>query len=475
MTGRLEHLRVLFAEALGVPQVGPAEHFLAAGGDLAAARRLVGRVRADLGVDLSLRDFLKSPTPAGLDARCGGDPVAPAAIPRAAAARPSTGDAAIDAEIAERLRRITPAPETGSAAPDALVLLTGASGFVGAFVLAALLARGQRVTVLLRGGLARRAGLVAHLEGLGLWREDYADALEIVAGDLAAPALGLDPAARDALVRDASRIVHCAAWVNHVLPYSLLAAANAHSAAEILELAATGRPKSVTHVSTKGVLSAAHYPQDTVITAGPVVGLPPEGDGYGRSKAVAEAYIAHAAELGVRASIVRIPGVFGDRDAYQIQKNDAVWSWTKAILLTGRYPNSYDLADNELFQALPADVVAQVVLDLAHPADEPGCRFVNAVPNRVCTTRDFVAGLREAGHAVEPMDDRAWHREVGRLDVDEVWVAAVAGSLATHPEIGDPQRLPRFAVDEDPAVSEAVESAAIRTPRDVAGYIRALK
>ncbi|MEU5534174.1 SDR family oxidoreductase [Streptomyces sp. NPDC020362] len=486
---QVEVIRALFADVLGVTDVGPGDHFLGIGGDLPTATRLVRRIRTELGVELALRDFLKDPTPVGLAVRFGA-PVASLAellgaddagpgprLPHVPALPdPAGGDAAIHAEITERLRRITPALSADSAAATGgTVLLTGASGFVGAFILADLLSRGRQVAALVRGGEARRAELVLHLERLGLWRDDYAARLDIVAGDIAEPSLGLDRATYDELAQSVGGIVHCAAWVNHVLPYAMLAAANAHSAAAILELAVTRRRKPVTFVSTKGVLFPEHYPPETEITAGPVVALPPDPDGYGRSKAVAEAYFARAAELGACVSVVRIPGVFGDGGARQIQRNDAVWSWTKAILLTGRYPSSYDLPGNELFQAVPADVVAHVVIDLARPSDEPGCRFVNAVPNRVCSTRDFVAGLREAGHALEPLDDREWYAAVGRLDVDEVWVAAVAGQLATLPEIELPQRLPRFCVDDEPAVSEAVNAAAIWTPQDVAGYIRSLE
>ncbi|MEV0232694.1 SDR family oxidoreductase [Nonomuraea sp. NPDC050786] len=504
MTHQVEVIRGLFADVLGVPDVGPGDHFLRIGGDFAAANRLVGRISAELEVELALRDFLKDPTPAGLAVRLGAPSAGPAEPTGADDAGPGTGrphepappspaagDAAVHAEITARLRRIAPAPAPDPAATsvstfvptsairsadtDAPVLLTGASGFVGAFLLADLLARGRRVTVLLRGGTARRGALIdGHLKRLGLWRDDYADGLDIVGGDLVKPALGLDRATYDKLARSAGQIVHCAAWVNHVLPYAMLADANAHSAAAILELAVTGRRKPVSFVSTKGALSPAHHPPETEIAAGPVVALPPDHDGYGRSKAVAEAYFGRAAELGASVSIVRIPGVFGDRRTHQIQRNDAVWSWTRSILLTGRYPASYDLPGNELLQALPADVVAHVVLDLAQPREEPGCRFVNAVPNRVCGTRDFVAGLREAGHAVEPMDEREWHLAVSRLDVDDVWVAAVAGELATLPGIGLPQRFPRFSVEDEPAVSKVVDAAAISTSQDVAGYIRSL-
>jgi nucleoside-diphosphate-sugar epimerase len=269
-------------------------------------------------------------------------------------------------------------------------------------------------------------------------------------------------------------IVHCAAWVNHVYPYEVLAAANAHSAAAILELAVTEHRKPVTFVSSAGVFDLSRYPVGADLPARALTAFPDEHEGYSRSKAVAEAYFARAADVGARVSVVRIPKVFGDRHAHQIQDSDSIWSWTRAMLRTGRYPSSYDEPGNELFQALPADVVARVIIEAGPPSGGPGCRFVNAVPNLVCSSRNFIAGIREAGYAVEPLADRDWYEAVSKLDPEEIWVAALAGQMATAADVESPQRLHRFSLDDDPEVSALVNSAAVWTPKDVAGYVRSL-
>ncbi|MFE6072037.1 amino acid adenylation domain-containing protein [Streptomyces sp. NPDC056525] len=59
----------LWQEVLGVPKVGVLDDFLALGGDSLLVTRVAARIRADVGLDMSIRDVFESPTPAALAAR----------------------------------------------------------------------------------------------------------------------------------------------------------------------------------------------------------------------------------------------------------------------------------------------------------------------------------------------------------------------------------------------------------------------
>ncbi|MER0242571.1 amino acid adenylation domain-containing protein [Streptomyces sp. HSW2009] len=84
---REELLCRLFAEALGVPSIGPDQDFFAAGGHSLSAMRLVGTVRAALDVSLAVRDLFTARTPAATAALL--RPAGERAVPLVAGERPA--------------------------------------------------------------------------------------------------------------------------------------------------------------------------------------------------------------------------------------------------------------------------------------------------------------------------------------------------------------------------------------------------
>jgi len=142
-----------------------------------------------------------------------------------------------------------------------MVLLTGATGFVGKVVLEALLRRREelgieRVLALVRAqdpehadarfraDVVSSACFAAHAPG---WEKR----VEVLPGDVTRPALGLAHEVADRVAAEVTQVVHCAASVEFTLPLADALAVNTQGALHALELARTcARLESYVGVST---------------------------------------------------------------------------------------------------------------------------------------------------------------------------------------------------------------------------------
>src|SRR5918997_14582 len=213
---------------------------------LARAWEDVLRVEDAFGAHVPMGAFLEDPTVGGLCDRI-------EALQRDGhAERPSRPDlrteAALDPEIVPQ----------GDAAPASLldarcVFLTGATGFLGAFLLDALLRLTEaEVRCLVRPREDPSTPIHDNLRRYGLWRSEAERRVVPVVGDLGEPRFGMTEEAFGELAREVDVVVHAGAVVNLVYPYEALAPANVGGTREVLRLACLHGRKPVHHVSTNG-------------------------------------------------------------------------------------------------------------------------------------------------------------------------------------------------------------------------------
>lgn len=223
------------------------------------------------------------------------------------------------------------------------ILLTGATGYLGAFLLRALAARTPddvKIICLIRfpypteyctpAGLAR---IRANLNDLGLWTDDLLDRIEVVPGNLPQSHLGLELTAFTALAHRVRTVIHAAAAVNLVYPYAALRAANVGGTREILRLCALGGA-TLHHISTNGALPPGKWDEYTHIPLDKAVRSIP--DGYGQTKWVAEQLVRESQSRGLNAHIYRLGTLGGCSE-------------------TGA-SNPYDMLDAVLIEALRMQV-----------------------------------------------------------------------------------------------------------------------
>lgn len=182
------------------------------------------------------------------------------------------------------------------------LFITGATGFVGAFILREVLERGVPAYCLLRARDADhgRERLTSALATYDLWKPHYDSLLRPVVGDASKAFFGLPQEVYNELADSVDAICHSSALVDWMRPLSDYIGPNVVSAHEVLRLASSGRGKAVHVISTLATLPmhlGYYVPEDD------------REYGYSTSKYMAESMVAAARWRGAKASVYRIPFV----------------------------------------------------------------------------------------------------------------------------------------------------------------------
>ncbi|WP_312871031.1 thioester reductase domain-containing protein [Streptomyces lonarensis] len=290
------------------------------------------------------------------------------------------------------------------------ILLTGATGFLGAFLLRDL-CRTTDATVhcLVRASDESEAfkRLQASLEWYQVWDDIVPSRLSVVVGDLARPRFGLDEDAFDHLARRTDVVVHNGAQVNWLQPYAALKAANVLGTVEVLRLAARHRTTPVHYVSTVGVFDGARADGAPLRPSDPTG--PPEklASGYLRSKWVAEGIVGLARQRGLPVSITRVDVVSGDRVNGACQTRDFVWLSLKGLIQARAVPQG----TGGRFHLLPVDHVSAAITEIAaNPGTHDGTYHLYN-PNAY-TLAHCVARLRARGYELEELRPEVWRERI---------------------------------------------------------------
>ncbi|WP_457063473.1 carboxylic acid reductase, partial [Mycobacteroides abscessus] len=285
---------------LSAAEVSPDAHFIDLGGDSLSALAFSDLLRDIFTVEVPVGDIVSAANDLTAIARiverhreADGHSVTPTAesVHGAGHREIRAADLTLDKFIDADTLRAAPALSTFTGTPHT-VLLTGANGYLGRFLALEWLERldkiGGTLIVIVRGKNAEAAyrrleeafdtgdtQLLAHFRSLARQH------LEVLPGDIGDPDLGLDADTWQRLAETVDVIVHPAALVNHVLPYSQLFGPNVVGTAEIIKLAITTKIKPITYLSTVAVAISVDpkvFDEDSDIRT--ISAVRPINDGY---------------------------------------------------------------------------------------------------------------------------------------------------------------------------------------------------
>jgi thioester reductase-like protein/amino acid adenylation domain-containing protein len=382
---------------LSAGTMGPDDNFFDFGGHSLLAVELTVAIETVFSQVLHAKEIYAHPTVSALLAFMGGQsPVAPR-TPISL-----VDEAKLDAVIADQVESV--GSDRIAMLPDAqAVFITGATGFLGAFLLRQLIDTTPATVplhCLVRADDAQAPidRIRENLRHYGLWDTDLTARVTALSGDLSQPQLGLTDAQWQRLASDVSMIFHCASLVNYVYPYEVIKPHTVDGTQEILRLASLDRAKPVFYVSTNGV-----FPTEQGGTFPEAPQIDPYAShltsGYAQAKWVAEKLVWEAVERGLPACVLR-PGNIGHHSATgAANPNDFQVMIMQACARTGLAPE----VDNWHFEMTPVDYLSQAIVHIASEKDH-----FNAAYNAVAGDRIPAEGVFRQMHAKGLISDHCW-------------------------------------------------------------------
>eukprot|EP00667_Euglena_gracilis_P000982 EG_transcript_982 len=278
-------------------------------------------------------------------------------------------------------------------------LLTGATGFLGCFLLAELLGAlpEAQVTCLVRGPQASdRLLAAARRNRVDLQAHLPSQRLRIVQGDIAAPSLGLGPEEWAALAAATDLVVHSAATVNWSSSYAHLHAPNVGGTAEVVRFCQVSGARLV-FVSTGAARDTFEVTPEQLKGCG--------GQGYGLSKLVAEALVWKAWKCGLPVLILRAGYIGWHTQLGACNPTDILSRLVLGALELGAF---YDAAVP--MACLPVDTFAALALAVMRHSALPRLFHPMIAPAPLFTSQTILGALQTANAALRAVPYPDWYR-----------------------------------------------------------------
>ena len=302
------------------------------------------------------------------------------------------------------------------------ILLTGATGFLGAFLLDELLqSTDATIHCLVRARSADdgRQRIERNLAGYGLPHDDLHDRIVPVVGDLAQPLLGLPAAEFDALAQRIDAIYHSGAQVNWITSYTQLKPANVLGTQDVIRLSSRANiplhfVSSLSVFPLTGSGDSNVFDEQASLDHGGVL-----YGGYTQSKWVAEKLAIIARDRGLPVTIYRPGLITGHSQSGAWNTDDFLSRIIKSWAELGSVPHLPGAID-----MTPVDYVSRGIVQLSLGQDAVGKVFHLVNRERV-PLHDVWAWMRGAGYALQALPYDQWRAQfmaqAGRSQGDTVY------------------------------------------------------
>lgn len=307
------------------------------------------------------------------------------------------------------------------------VLLTGATGFVGAFLLDEFL----------------RCNETAHVMCLVRARDDHAATVRVqetlqqyclqcdpnrwtaLAGDLAKPIFGLASDVWDHLVEVVGMVFHAGAVVNASLPLAAIRDANIVGTRTIIELCVAA-DAALHHISSASVVAGAPTTDEALSVTPP----PKAATAYAKSKWVAEQLVGYAVvDCGLRARIYRLGTMGGHSKTGVCNPHDTLTRIVQGLQALGAVAVGDTSPLPQWFLLAPIDWAVHVVCKYtlrpffdhsrgrSIPPSDVVVDVVHVVSRQPTPLHCILAALASYGIALQVLSGKEFQEKLASVDV----------------------------------------------------------
>jgi amino acid adenylation domain-containing protein/thioester reductase-like protein len=317
------------------------------------------------------------------------------------------------------------------------ILLTGAGGFFGVYLLKELLKHTEATIYCLirKGDFSTGAKrLMSNVEHFEL-QNDISLAnrrIIVIASDIGFDRFGIPKEQYNSLAEKVDTIYHCGAQVNTMASYTTLRNSNVQGTLEIIKFATYKKDKCIHYIST---LSSAYIKNEE----GDFTEDFPTGEdpgltgGYAISKWVSERLLTQLGERGVPSSIYRSGYILGQTNNGVTSLNDAL-----LFLIKGCIQLKYAPDWHENITILPVDFVSEatVKISLHHP--EKSDVFHIDHPKGILWI-DLIRWLKNYGYAITICSHQEWRNHLMKITNENALFPFLPNYLAQDNFIASPK------------------------------------
>lgn len=319
--------------------------------------------------------------------------------------------------LGENIKPVSPHCHSLPQKPSS-ILLTGATGFLGAHLLNDLCCFSEaRIYCLIRANNSKEA-----VERLNVILKKYAlneainsKKVNVIVGDIAKPLLGLDQKTFDKLSTDVDSIYHCAAHVHHIYNYKKLYSANVFSTLELLKLATNKKDKHIHYISTlataKNYLDSNNYIIEDFLDIDKI-NLQSPDSGYTQTKSLSELLLSQANSRGIKVSIYRPSWITGhSKTGVFAPDNNHLFLLLKGCIQMGYIPKL-----SATFNFVPVDFISRLIAQISLNTEKIVSKVFNLANPFTLELDELIDYMIAYGYKVKKVSSEEWRLQLPKID-----------------------------------------------------------